>query len=162
MFLLNQQSIHCYKPKLCPYETSRAYKPKVCSWYQPRPRILLAALEGPATPGTAPGQAEMKVYIFICCKVLHPMHFTKQSQVQIYSINIFGGKMSLSKTEECFLNSRSYDSWNQGVISLELKESMLMYIHAVVLCTQAIYTSSRMHTYLSQSTQMTPEITWQS
>ena len=100
-------------------------------------------------------------YIFICCKVLHPMYFTKQSQGQIYSINIFGGRMSLSKTEECFLNSRSYDSWVQEVISLALKESMLMYIHAVVLCTQAIYTPSRMHKYLCQSTQMTPEITQQ-
>ena len=88
----------------------------MCSWYQPRPRprLFLAALGG-----TAPGHAEMKVYIFICCKVLHSMYFTKQTQAQIYSINIFGWRMSLSKTEECFLNSRSYDSWNQEVISLE-------------------------------------------
>ena len=117
----------------------------MCSWYQPRPRprLFLAALGG-----TAPGHAEMKVYIFICCKVLHSMYFTKQSQAQIYSINIFGGRMSLSKTEECFLNSRSYDSWNQEVISLELKESTLMYIHAVVLCTQAIYYQERIHIWV--------------
>ena len=78
----------------------------MCSWYQRPAQIFLAVVGGAS--GTAPVHAEMnrsfiaivRLVIFVfAVKYSTQCIFTKQSQAQI---NIFGGRMSLSKTEECF------------------------------------------------------------